>query len=184
MSRVKPDDLDHAALFAAAPTPYVVVDPDLTIVEANRAYCAIVGRRRDDLVGRPMFEAFPTNPADPCGDGVDNLKASMERARDTGYPDTMAVQRYDIEVAGTGRFAQRYWSPMNIPILDADGHTAFVLHRTEDITDYVRERDAREQDVAQGEQWRRRVLEVEADLVGRARELRELNRQSAGRERP
>ncbi len=173
----EPGYVDHAALFAAAPTPYVVVDPDLTIVEANRAYCAIVGRRREDLVGRSMFEAFPTNPADPTGDGVDNLRASMERARDTGRPDTMAVQRYDIEVAGTGVFKQRYWSPMNVPILDADGRTAFVLHRTEDVTDYVRERDAREQDVAQGEQWRRRVLEVEADLVGRAKELQELNRQ-------
>ena len=172
-----PDELDHAALFAAAPTPYVVVDADLTIVEANRAYCAIVGRSRDELVGRSMFEAFPTNPADPSGDGVANLRASMERARDTGHPDTMAVQRYDIEVAGTGVFVQRYWSPMNVPVLDADGRTAFVLHRTEDVTDYVRERDARQLDAAEGEQWRRRVLEVEADLVSRARELQELNRQ-------
>ena len=169
--------LDHAALFEAAPTPYVVVDTDLVIVEANRAYCAVVGRRREDLVGRSIFQAFPINPADPNGDGVENLRASMERARDTGRPDTMAVQRYDIEVSGTGDFAQRYWSPMNIPILDEDGLTAFVLHRTEEVTDYVRERAAREEDVARGQRWRRRVVEVEADLVGRARELQDLNRQ-------
>jgi len=167
--------LDHAALFDAAPTPYVVVDPDLVIVEANRAYCAIVGRRREDLVGRLMFDAFPTNPADPTGDGVDNLRASMERARDTGRPDTMAVQRYDIADAETGEFVERYWSPMNIPVLDDEGRTRLVLHRTEDVTDYVRERAARERDVARGEAWRRRVLEVEADLVARARELQDLN---------
>jgi hypothetical protein len=52
---------------------------------------------------------------------------------------------------------------MNIPVLDEHGRTALVLHRTEDVTDYVRERAAREQDVARGEAWRRRVLEVEAD---------------------
>src|SRR5918998_6069925 len=95
-------DPSHAALFDAAPTPFVVVDRDLVIVEANRAYCAIVGRRREELLGRLMFEAFPTNPGDPTGDGVANLRASMERARDTGRPDTMAVQRYDIEETGTG----------------------------------------------------------------------------------
>jgi PAS domain-containing protein len=76
------------------------VDRELVIVEANRAYCAIVGRRREDP-RRPMFEAFPTDPADPTGDGVANLRASMERARDTGRPDTMAVQRYDVEDAAT-----------------------------------------------------------------------------------
>ncbi len=168
--------LDHEALFRVTPTPYVVVDPDLVIVEANRAYCAIVGRRREDFIGRPLFEAFPTNPADPTGDGVDNLRASMERARDTGRPDTMAVQKYDIEIAGTGEFVERYWSPVNIPVLDDEGRTALILHRTEEVTDYVRERAARHEDVARGEAWRRRVLEVEADLVARARELQDLNR--------
>ncbi len=177
MARSGPSRLDHAALFDAAPTPYVVVDRHLVIVEANRAYCAVVGRRREELVGRSMFDVFPTNPADPTGDGVDNLRASMERARDTGRPDTMAVQQYDIPVAGTGEFVERHWSPMNVPVLDDEGRTALVLHRTEDVTDYIRERAARQEDVERGEAARRRVLEVEADLVARARELQDLNRQ-------
>jgi PAS domain S-box-containing protein len=172
-----PSELDHAALFAATPTPFIVVDRDLVIVEANRAYCEIVGRRPEDIVGRSMFDAFPTNPADPTGDGVDNLRASMERARDTGRPDTMAVQKYDIEVAGTGEFVERYWSPLNIPVLDEEGRATHVLHRTEEVTDYVREQAARRQDIARGEEWRRRVVEVEADLLTRARELQDLNRQ-------
>ena len=168
---------DHAALFDAAPTPYVVVDPDLVIVEANRAYCAIVSRRREDLVGRPIFEVFPTNPADPAGTGVGNLRASLERARDTGRPDTMAVQKYDIEDSATGEFVERFWSPVNIPVLDEEGRTRLVLHRTEEVTDYVREQAARRQDRARGEAFRRRVHEVEADLVARARELQEVNQQ-------
>src|SRR3712207_180293 len=89
----------------------------------------------------------------------------------------MAVQKYDIEIAGTGTFVERYWSPVNIPVLDEHGRTLLVLHRTEEVTDYVREQAARRQDVARGEEWRRRVLEVEADLVARARELQEVNEQ-------
>lgn len=169
--------LDHAALFDAAPTPYLVVDRDLVIVAANQAFRAIVGRRGRDLVGHPMFDAFPINPDDPAADGLENLRASMERARDSGRPDTMAVQRYDIPDATTGEFVERYWSPINIPVAGENGRAALVLHRTEDVTDYIRERAARQEDVARGEQWRRRVLEVEADLVARARELQDLNRQ-------
>ncbi len=167
--------LDHAALFDAAPTPYLVLDPQLVIVDANRAYCATVGRRREDIVGRALFDAFPSDPEDPAADGTRNLRASIERARDTGVPDTMAVQKYAIEDADTGEFVERYWSPMNIPVLDEHGRTAVVLHRTEEVTDYVREQAARRQDVVRGEQWRRRALEVEADLVARARELQEVN---------
>ncbi len=169
--------LDHAALFAAAPTPFLVVDPDLIIVEVNHAYCEAVGRPRGELVGRGLFDAFPGNPAEPAGDGVPNLRASLERARDTGRTDTMAVQRYDIEIPGTGRFAERFWSPVNVPVADEEGRIVLLLHRVEDVTDYVREQAARREDVARGEAAQRRVLEVEADLVARARELQELNRQ-------
>jgi PAS domain S-box-containing protein len=109
--------LDHAAIFDAAPSPYLVVDEDLVIVEVNRAYCDIVGRPRDEMVGRALFEVFPTNPADPGGDGMRNVRASMQRARETGRPDTMAVQKYDIELPGTSEFVERYWSPINIPIV-------------------------------------------------------------------
>lgn len=179
-------DVDHAALFDAAPTPFLVVDPGLVIVEVNRAYCASVGRSREELLGRFMFEAFPSNPEDPAGDGVENLRASLERARDTQRPDTMAVQKYDIPDPARGGFVERYWSPMNVPVVGADGQTAYVVHRVEDVTDYVRQQEAREVSAARGEQWRRRVIEVEADLVARGRELQVLNaqlREAGARER-
>lgn len=178
--------VDHAALFDAAPTPFLVVDPELVIVEVNRAYCASVGRSREELLGRHMFEAFPDNPEDPAADGVENLRASLERARDTQRPDTMAVQKYDIPDPARGVFVERYWSPMNVPVVGGDGRTAYVVHRVEDVTDYVRQQEAREVDAARGEEWRRRVLEVEADLVARARELQGLNaqlREAGARER-
>ncbi|HWT92363.1 MAG TPA: SpoIIE family protein phosphatase [Solirubrobacteraceae bacterium] len=169
--------VDHAALFDAAPSPFLVVDPQLVIVEVNRAYCASVGRSREELLGRFIFEAFPDNPDDLAGDGVANLRASLERARDTRRPDTMAVQKYDIPDPASGGFVERYWSPMNVPVAGVDGRTAFIVHRVEDVTDYVRQQAARRVDVARGEEWRRRVLEVEADLVARARELQALNAQ-------
>lgn len=51
--------VDFAALFDAIPTAYLVMTPDLVIVEANPAYLANVGRTRGELLGRPVFEAFP-----------------------------------------------------------------------------------------------------------------------------
>lgn len=133
MSRSLP--LTHETIFRASPTATLVLDVELRIVDANPAYLRATGRDVEELVGRNVFEAFPENPAHPEGDGVRNLRASMQRALDTGEPDGMWVQRYDIPAPGRpGAFEERYWSPVNTPILDADGRRLGVLHTVEDVT--------------------------------------------------
>jgi serine phosphatase RsbU (regulator of sigma subunit) len=161
-------DVDYAALFEATPTPYLVLGPDLVIRAANRAYLAATSRRREELVGRHVFEAFPANPADAAADGTRNLRRSLERARESGRPDVMAIQRYDIELPGTGEFVERYWSPINVPVQGADGRTRLLLHRVEDVTAFVRERRSR------GEATRR-MEDLEAELFTRARDLQDAN---------
>ena len=170
---LEPRDIPYADLFALMPVPLLVLTPDLVIREANRAYLSAVGRSREELIGRDMFDVFPM-PTDPEGYGMANVRASMERARDTGRPDTMAVQRYDIPVAGGG-FEERYWSPIHVPILNDAGATVLLLHRAEDVTEFVRERQRGQAEQAKGQAWRRRMEEAEADLFARARELQELN---------
>ena len=164
-------ELDYARLFRATPTPYLVLVPDLTIVDVNEAYLAATGRTREELLGRHIFDAFPANPDSPDSSGVPNLRASLIRARETGRTDTMALQRYDIP-DGSGRFITRYWSPVNVPVLDDEGRTLLLLHRVEDVTDFVGERERSRADRVRGEDFRRRMEEVEADLYARARGLR------------
>lgn len=158
--------IDFAAVFAAAPSPYLLLRPDLTICDANAAYLTATGRSRDDLVGRSMFEAFPDNPAQPDADGVANLRASLERARATGRPDVMAVQRYDIPMAD-GRFEMRYWSPINIPVRAADGSAVLLLHRVEDVTALV----ATQQPGGPTGTWSPRTVDQIAGQMARADDL-------------
>src|SRR3712207_2516734 len=60
---------DYAAIFRAMPTPYLVMTPDLVIADANAAYLRTTGRTLEDIVGRPVFEAFPGNPNERDPDG-------------------------------------------------------------------------------------------------------------------
>ena len=52
----------------------------------------------------------------------------------------MAVQKYDIRRpdAEGGGFEVRYWSPINSPVLERRGAVAYIIHRVEDVTEYVR----------------------------------------------
>src|SRR5919204_6446395 len=131
--------LDFRSLFESAPDCYLVLDPELVIVAVSDAYLRATITRREDILGRGLFEVFPDNPDDPDATGVGNRRASLDRVRGSLLPDTMAVQKYDIRrpEADGGGFEVRYWSPLNSPVLDDAGRLQYVIHRVEDVTDFV-----------------------------------------------
>lgn len=121
---------DFQALFESAPGLYLVLTPDHRIVAVSDAYLRATMTRRHDILGRGLFDVFPDNPADPDASGVRNLRASLERVRHGGVPDAMPVQKYDIRrpEAEGGGFEERYWSPINSPVLGTDGALAYIIH--------------------------------------------------------
>lgn len=142
---------DFRLVFEATPGLYLVLAPDLKIVAVSDAYCFATMTKRDQIVGRFLFDVFPDNPDDPDATGVNNLRASLLRVLTFRRPDAMAPQKYDIRRPDSegGGFEERYWSPLNSPVLDADGKVAYIIHRVEDITQLVRLKEAGE---AQGRQ--------------------------------
>src|SRR5689334_14369236 len=131
---------DFRALFESAPGLYLVLTTDLTIVAVSEAYLRATMTERDAIVGRSLFEVFPDNPGDPSATGVTNLRASLERVLRHKRPDAMAVQKYDIRRPETegGGFEERHWSPMNSPVVSPDGELLYIIHRVEDVTEFVR----------------------------------------------
>lgn len=141
--------LDFRQIFESAPGLYLILAPDLTIVGVTNAYAKATLQQRDAMVGRGLFDVFPDNPDDPNADGVSNLRASLDRVRRSKVADTMAIQKYDIRKpdADGGGFEERYWSPVNTPVLDEAGAVRYIIHAVEDVTEIVRlEKHSVEQD--------------------------------------
>ncbi|MFD7079692.1 PP2C family protein-serine/threonine phosphatase [Streptomyces sp. NPDC059918] len=170
--------IDYATVFRLLPGMVALLTPELVYVDANEEFMHSSGRTRDQLIGRYVFDVFPDNPNDPSANGMRNLAASLQRVVETGERDAMALQRYDVESAERpGEWEERYWSPVNAPVFDADGRVVLLLHRVEEVTELIRARSRRTGGRAQ-------VLE--AELYTRARELQELNerlREAHARER-
>ncbi len=130
--------VDFRALFDASPTPFLVVrPPDWVIVAANDSRLEITGTTRAEQIGRRLFDVFPDDPDDPEADGVRNLTASLQRVVATHMADTMAVQRYAVR-GPAGVFVERWWSPVNTPVLDQEGRVSLIIHRVEDVTEVIR----------------------------------------------
>jgi PAS domain S-box-containing protein len=131
---------DFRALFEAAPNLYLVLSPGLVIVSANDAYCRATKTERAAILGRHLFDVFPDNPDDPQASGVENLRASLTRVLQFRRPDAMPLQKYDIRRPASegGGFEERYWAPLNSPVLNAAGEIVWIIHRVEDATEMVR----------------------------------------------
>lgn len=121
----------------AMPMPCVVMTPQMVIISANPAYLRLAGRSAADILGRNIFDAFPSNPHDPHADGAANLRASLLRVCATGRADKMELQRYDVATQEHGGdFQTRYWKIQNTPVPGADGAVAYLLHMVEELTDF------------------------------------------------
>ncbi|WP_369268111.1 PP2C family protein-serine/threonine phosphatase [Streptomyces harbinensis] len=170
--------IDYAAVFRRLPSMVALLTPELVYADVNDAYLRVSGRSREELVGRYVFDVFPDSPDNAGAEGARNLHASLRRVVATGERDSMALQRYDVQHAERpGVWEQRYWSPVNTPVLGPGGRVELVVHRVEEVTELIRLG-------ALPDSGRTRVLE--AELYTRARELQEVNerlRRAHARER-
>ncbi|MEZ0170856.1 PAS domain-containing protein [Microvirga sp. TS319] len=124
--------INFEALFNASPNPYVLVDPSLVIMGMNDAYLRATMRKREELVGRGMFEAFPS---DPASESHRQLNASFERVIREKVTDHLPLIEYAIPLPDGEGFEVRYWSATHSPLFDDAGELVSILQHTVDVTE-------------------------------------------------
>lgn len=138
-SDAKQSLINFHKILIAAPDLYLILDNKFNILEVSDLYLEATMTKREEILGRGVFDVFPDNPNDPNATGVNNLSDSLNRVLKYKKSDTMAVQKYDIRkpISAGGEFEERYWSPVNAPVLDANNEVCYIIHRVQDVTEYV-----------------------------------------------
>ncbi|WP_291173410.1 PAS domain-containing protein [Erythrobacter sp.] len=121
--------IDFEELLASSPNPYVLFDRDYAIVWMNEAYLTVTMRDREEIIGRNLFEAFPSE-----GESFRKLNGSLRRVIETGKSDEIAHIRYDI-ANPDGTYDTHYWSATHTPLCNPDGSVAYILQHTVNITE-------------------------------------------------
>jgi len=167
---------DFKSVFESLPGLYLILLPDLTIIAVSDAYLSATMTKRDEILIRNIFDVFPDNPDDPAATGVSNLKASLNYVLQHAKQHTMAVQKYDIR-RPDGSFEERFWSPLNTPVLNEKKEITYILHRVEDVTEYVRLKNEGVKQVKLTKILREKLEGREMEIYKRAREIQEINQQ-------
>ncbi|MGB0114667.1 MAG: SpoIIE family protein phosphatase [Ilumatobacteraceae bacterium] len=130
-----------ADVFDAVLSPFALLSTSLQYVAVNTAYCEVVGRSADDLIGRAVFDVFPEpEPEEGELDEAQGLRRSLEFALLTGGSHTMPLLRYDVAEIDSEELVERYWHVTNVAVPHPDGTPWLVLNHPEEVTDFIDER--------------------------------------------
>ncbi len=105
--------LSFESLFRASPNAYLLLDPQLWVVDVNPAALALLGRAHHELSGRQLDEAF----ADDARFDVAAMRASCARALDSRISDALPS-------VGEGSLGA---SLVHTPLLDERGEVVALL---------------------------------------------------------
>lgn len=134
----KPPGTETLKALETAPNMYLVLSPDLYILTASDEYLEATQSKREVIVGKHIFEAFPDNPSLPDADGVENINASLQEVLKTKKPHYMRIQRYDVpDIENPGQFIQRYWDPSHTPVFTPDGEIHYIIQLATNVTERV-----------------------------------------------
>ncbi|MGY2131927.1 PAS domain S-box protein [Hymenobacter sp. HD11105] len=138
--------VDFRTAFEAMPGSFMLIEPNapqFTILGVSNDLLNITAKERHEVVGNPVFEVFPENPAALAATGPANLRASLRAVLLTKQPDQMPVGRYDV-LNTAGEFEARYWSFHNKPVLNPAGEVLYIIHTTQDVTERVQAETSRQ----------------------------------------
>lgn len=124
-------------IFHAAPNSYLLLSPDLTIVDANAAYCAMTALRPEQIIGRKLFQVFHEDTTLPVGDSTRKITNSLHTVVSTGKPHRLKRLRFDLP-GPNGGHEERHWMIENIPVLDEAGRVVLIINHPEDVTEMVK----------------------------------------------
>ncbi len=119
------------SLFMAAPLPIVVHrGPDHVLELVNPVACALLGRRAEELTGRPAFDAIPELREHPFRELLDRVYASGESQIGRDMPARLDRDR-------TGQPQLMYFDVVFTPLRNARGEVVGALSVGSDVTDQV-----------------------------------------------
>lgn len=137
-----PTPADYQAFFEASPELLFIMQArdGYPIVAASDSFLRGTMTRRETLLGRGLFDAFPATPGTPNAASMQNVLGVLEETRRTGQRLLVPPYRFDIarSEADGGGLEERHWQMSLAPAgSDPEGKPLYVIARTTDITAQV-----------------------------------------------
>ncbi|RYG31570.1 PAS domain S-box protein, partial [bacterium] len=131
---------DYRVLFEVSPSACILVSPQFTVLAVSDAYLHATHRRREDMIGMNLLEAFPEGPGGAEAGSTRAVRESLQRVLQSGQTDLLEELRYDVQNP-MGEYEERYWRLFTQPFAGPAGEM-LLFHCVEDVTERHHSREA------------------------------------------
>ena len=124
------ENLPFGSIAEQTTLPMMVLDRDLNIVFANKAYQGVAEQTEEALLGRNIVEVIA---------GAGKLRQEVEeRCHQTfaGKVTFLDVWPYQSARKGNGE-VRKHWQAVQEPLRNSEGEVVYILHRAQDVTEQV-----------------------------------------------
>ena len=128
------EELEFKKIFNATPDCNIILTPNIpyfTILDVTDTYLKITRSKREDIVGKGVYELF----ADNLKEDTQKIK-SFQRVIETRCSDNMGIIKH---IHKTSNRDLKEWicNAVNYPVLDTDGEVLYIIHRVSDIENEI-----------------------------------------------
>ena len=123
---------NYLKIFESLSLPVLVLEPrpdGFVVVNANKKYVEVIGRKKEELNGFLIPDLFPENPEQPDQSQKDLLN-SFKTVLKSRKKHFLGLIRYDVQNSSTGKFEEKYWEVENIPVFDDEGKSIELIVNT------------------------------------------------------
>ena len=130
-------------VFHLSPNAYLVLTPDLIVADANRVFCTLTDRRREQIIGRSLVDVYPQEATPAARAAQASIRRSMRAAIERRVSDVMPRVQLSIlegpkpDRVGPPQRRARFWRFDHIPLLRPDGTVYALLQHAIDLTAQV-----------------------------------------------
>ena len=166
--------IDLGKVLQALPSNFIVVAPDaaFTVIEISDAFLLAHQARRENIIGRGLFEAFPESAGSQAENGMARLRRALDTVCRTKEPIALELQRYDVPSADGGQPIKKFWLPVLFPVLGTDGKLEAIIQRVQEVTELVGQSG-----VANAASLPFSATRLQTDLLEYAAEVKSLDQQ-------
>ena len=129
--------LEFSQLFESMQEPCIVFDvdkPKFTVIAQNNSHAKMVKTEINDILGKPIAEAFPNFRETNNIESSNRLIDSLSKVLETKQKQTIDCLRFDVK-RRDGSYREKYWYIENFPLIDEYGETYAIFQNARDITE-------------------------------------------------
>ena len=124
---------DYKVLFNQSTALQLILDTNLNIVCATKAFLNNFQTNTEVITGKYVFNVFEFNSTEFGNEGNNTVLASFNKVIKNKITNTLPIIKYNIPNKNGDSFIPRYWKITHSTILDDDNNVKYIVHTAEDV---------------------------------------------------